>query len=150
MKVAIGAIFVIVSQLIPVTSMGRPVADIGLVVRHEGRGTLGTQSVHHNPQKACQVSGQIIDVIEYTPSRGSAKGVYLSLSSHDKEVTVHLGPKWYVSQLPISFTIGDYISVIGFEGNIQDETVVIAQEILHPQGRYSLRDSRGGALWTGR
>lgn len=144
------ASIITMSLLLSAPLMAKPVADIGLIERHEGWGTLGTNNLHANPNKRCQVSGHITDIVEYYPSKESAKGIYLILASGDITTTVNLGPKWYVEQLPLHLEVGDYISVFGFDTQMEGEPVVIARELIHPQGQYSLRDYNGVALWTGR
>jgi hypothetical protein len=71
------------------------------------------------------------------------------LKSDQGNITVHLGPAWYLSQKRFSPNVSDMLEVIGSKIRQNRGTVIVAKEVTKDGETLMLRDDQGFPLWKG-
>jgi hypothetical protein len=99
--------------------------------------------------KMVKFDATIVSVERFTPRKGMSYGLYLSVRTLDnEEVSVHLGPTWYLDNQEIQFAAGDRISVRGSHVIYNFNPVIIASVIEKEGAQLILRDKRGQPKWN--
>ena len=91
--------------------------------------------------------GDIVEVQRI--ARGRHQGVHLTVAMGSEQVTVHLGPDFYVDGQPLKLAKGDKVEVKGARTTVNGQTVVIALEVRRGDQVLALRDTGGMPLWRG-
>ncbi len=111
-----------------------------------GMGGMGARM--YDTQTVETIRGEII-AIEKVAYRGSrAYGIHLLLKTSAGNVSVHLGPSWYIARQHLKLAPDEMIEVTGSRVTYQGQPVVIAAEIRKGHQSMMLRDSRGFPLWS--
>ena len=100
-----------------------------------------------DPNSMTAFQGDIVDVQRI--ARGRHQGVHLTVAMGSEQVTVHLGPDFYVDGQPLKLAKGDRVEVKGARTTFNGETVVIALEVRRGDQVLALRDTGGVPLWRG-
>jgi hypothetical protein len=114
-----------------------------------GWGTGSKYGRMYNPQTVETVSGKVVMVDKVTPMKGMSSGIHLVLSTDKGDVSVHLGPAWYIDRQDTSVKAGDTVEVKGSRVEIAGKPVVIAAEVKKGDETLMLRDESGIPLWSG-
>ncbi len=81
-----------------------------------GSGGWGAGSVYqrmYNTATVAAVSGEVVSIDKLTPMKGMNYGIHLLVKTGDGDVSVHLGPAWYVERLDTKINKGDRVDVKG-------------------------------------
>ena len=113
-----------------------------------GKGMRGKGPMY-DPAKAETVTGQVVEVKEFTSMNGMRQGVGLTLKSGDKTVLVHLGPKFYIDQQTVKIAAGDAVEITGVKADRRGQDVFMAGQIKKNGEVLKLRDEKGMPLWAG-
>jgi hypothetical protein len=95
------------------------------------------------------VSGEVIKVDRITPMRGMSSGVHLMVKTDKGEVSVHLGPQWYLENQDIRIEPKDTVEIKGSRVTIQGQPALIAAEVKKGDQVLKLRDDAGIPMWAG-
>lgn len=72
-----------------------------------------------NPKTVETVSGEVMKVDKIMPMRGMSYGIHLTLKTDKGDISVHLGPAWYIDKQEPAIKVGDKIDVEGLQGHLQ-------------------------------
>ncbi len=117
-----------------------------------GGGGWGMNSKYgrmYNPQTVETISGEVVKVDKVMPMRGMSNGIHLLVKTDKGDVSVHLGPAWYIDRQDTSIKVGDKVDVKGSKVEIAGKPVVIAAEVKKGDETLVLRDEAGIPLWSG-
>jgi hypothetical protein len=95
------------------------------------------------------VSGEVAKVEYATPMRGMSAGVHLLLKTAKGEVSVHLGPAWYLENQDVKLEPRDLVEVTGSRVTIGGKPTVIAASVTKGAEVLKLRDESGRPVWAG-
>jgi hypothetical protein len=97
------------------------------------------------------VTGQIEAVEEMWPGgQAAGGGVALRLKTGEgKQVTVHVGPAWFVDEQLPDLKAGQQVTVTGSAVMWQDQPVLIAETVEREGKTVRLRDEEGTPQWAG-
>lgn len=111
-----------------------------------GMGGMGARM--YDTRTVETIRGDII-AIEKVAYRGSrAYGIHLLLKTAAGNVSVHLGPSWYIARQHLKLAPDEMIEVTGSRVTYEGQPIVIAAEIRKGHQSMMLRDSRGFPLWS--
>lgn len=122
----------------------------GSAVYAKGRGwESGSRYTRmYDPATVDTVSGEVVKIDKITPVKGWSYGVHLLLKTDKEEISVHLGPGWYVEKQGGQFAPGDRIEVKGSRITYKGKPVIIASEVRKSDKVLQLRDDNGLPLWS--
>ena len=67
-----------------------------------------------------KVTGEVAKVDTITPMRGMSGGVHVALKSEQGEVSVHLGPQWYLENQDVKIEPGDRVEITGSRARLRE------------------------------
>jgi len=95
------------------------------------------------------IKGKVDSTGSFRPASHAASGLRLKVTTSDgKALTVHCGPREYISQQGFTFKKGEEVTVTGSEVQMGKRTVLMATEIDAGGKMLKLRDSQGNPTWT--
>ena len=96
-----------------------------------------------------KVTGEVAKVDTITPMRGMSGGVHVALKSEQGEVSVHLGPQWYLENQDVKIEPGDRVEITGSRVTVEGKPTIIAAEVRKGDEVLQLRDAAGVPVWAG-
>ncbi len=102
---------------------------------------------YYNPQTIETVSGRVL-AIERVAGRGPFAGIHLTLKTRTGELSVHLGPSWYIDKQALRIAPHDTIEVTGSRVTYHGKVVLVAAEVRRGNETLMLRDAQGLPLWS--
>lgn len=75
-------------------------------------------------------------------------GVHLSLRTREGEVSVHLGPSWFIDNQELHLALEDRISVTGSHVRPNGVETIVAVEVRRGEEVLHLRSSDGMPVWV--
>ena len=106
-----------------------------------------TYSRYYNPKTIETVSGTVLG-IERVAGRGRFAGIHLMLKTRTGELSVHLGPSWYIDKQALKIVPHDTIEVTGSRITYHGKVVLVAAEVRRGNETLMLRDTQGYPLWS--
>ena len=107
----------------------------------------------YNPQTVTTVQGQVEDLGSYgmrgwrvTPGM-ALQGLVLKTAKGN--ITINLGPPWYVSKQGFTLQRGDTLEVTGSKVTKDEKTVLLAAEVKKSGQTLKVRDKKGVPLFQG-
>jgi hypothetical protein len=95
------------------------------------------------------VSGEVVKIDRITPMPGMSAGVHLVVKTDKGDVSVHLGPQWYLENQDVKIEPKDKVEIKGSRVTIQGQPAVIAAEVKKGDQILKLRDEAGMPMWAG-
>lgn len=95
------------------------------------------------------ISGSVVSSDQISPDKNMSAGIHLLLNTDNGNITVHLGPAWYIDNQDILISKGDNISVTGSKVSYNGDLIIIAKEVKKGDQVLRLRDDNGYPLWSG-
>ncbi|BDV43559.1 hypothetical protein GURASL_24820 [Geotalea uraniireducens] len=114
-----------------------------------GWGANGAYQRLYNPTTVETITGIVEAVDKVTPMRGMNYGVHLVVKAGDQDVSVHLGPGWYIERLDTKIVKGDQVEIKGSRIMVKGKPVLIAAEVKKGESTLKLRDDNGVPVWAG-
>ncbi len=103
-----------------------------------------------NPGTVEALKGSVVSVEMITPETGMSTGIHLMLKSEKSgNVSIHLGPSWYIDNQDIQFVVGDVLEVKGSKITYQNAPAIIAMTVQKGDQVLNLRDGKGNPTWNG-
>ena len=117
--------------------------------RGGGWGMGGQYQRKYNPATVETISGEVVSVDSITPLQGMSGGVHLQLKTPKEEISVHLGPAWYLNNQDMQIQLRDKIEVKGSRIVFSGQPTLIAAEVKKNDRVLKLRDLNGFHIWSG-
>jgi hypothetical protein len=114
-----------------------------------GWGPGGAYGRMYDPKTVDTVTGEVVKVDRITPMRGMSGGVHLVLKTDKGDVSVHLGPQWYLENQDVKIEPKDTVEVTGSRVTVQGQPALIAAEVKKGDQVLKLRDTAGTPVWAG-
>ena len=73
----------------------------------------------------------------------------MSIFTQAGDITIHLGPEWYIDSQILQLKVDDNVIVTGSKVTYEGNLVIIAKEIIKDGQVLNLRDDIGFPLWSG-
>jgi hypothetical protein len=119
--------------------------------RHGGSETQNRQ--RYNPQTVTTVKGQVESLGSYGATGWrAAPGMRLQglvLKTDSGNITINLGPPWYVSKQGFYLKTGDSLEVTGSKVTQDDKIWLLAAQVKKDGQTLKVRDEKGVPLWRG-
>lgn len=97
-----------------------------------------------------EIKGSVVSVDKITPESGMSVGIHLVVKTEKNEnISVHLGPAWYIDNQEIQFATGDVVMVKGSKVTYQNAPAIIAMTVGKGDQVLTLRDKKGNPNWNG-
>lgn len=105
----------------------------------------------YDPKTVETVTGQVVTVdhIGGKGGRGRGYGVHVVLKTDKEEVSVHLGPGWYLEKQGMKIEAKDSIEVHGSRVTYEGKPAIIAATVKKGDQLLKLRDDNGVPAWGG-
>jgi len=114
-----------------------------------GWGPGGAYGRLYDPKTVETVTGEVVKVDRIIPMRGMSGGVHLVLKTDKGDVSVHLGPQWYLENQDVKIEPKDRVEVKGSRTTVQGKPALIAAEVKKGDEVLRLRDDAGVPMWAG-
>jgi hypothetical protein len=95
------------------------------------------------------LSGTVIKVERITPTGGRYCGVHLTVKTEDEEISVHLGPAWFIDSLNTAIEQDDILEITGSRISYQGKPAIIAAILDKGDQTLILRSENGVPVWSG-
>jgi len=121
-------------------------------MKWRGSGGWGPGSAYgrmYDAKTVDKVTGEVATVDSITPMRGMSGGVHVALKTAQGEVSVHLGPQWYLENQDVKIEPGDRVEITGSRVTVEGKPTIIAAEVRKGDEVLQLRDAAGVPVWAG-
>jgi hypothetical protein len=113
------------------------------------RGVMGGYGGRYDPQTVETVSGEVISIDRVAYGRGRYYGVHVVLKTAAGELSVHLGPSWFVDRQTMKIAPHDALEITGSQVTYDGKPALIAAEVKKGNESLRLRTVDGFPLWRG-
>lgn len=103
----------------------------------------------YNPASEETVTGKVTAIEQTVSKHRFGYGVHLQLQCGTKNISVHLGPAWYLERNGLAVAVGDTLQIVGSRITLQDGPALIAAEVKKGEQTLRLRNDQGIPLWSG-
>ena len=103
----------------------------------------------YDPTTVETINGEVVSVDRITHMTGMRYGVHLMVKTEKGEISVHLGPGWYIENQEIKIEPKDKIEVKGSRIIFDGKPAIIAAEVMKEDKILKLRDKDGLPAWSG-
>ena len=103
----------------------------------------------YNTNSVETLTGKVIRAEEFTSRKGMSNGYHIILKTDQEEISVHLGPAWYINNQDEKIAVGDEISVTGSRVEYEGKTVIMAAGVSKGEDEMILRQDDGFPVWAG-
>lgn len=130
--------------LLPAVALAQP-----MPMGPHGRGPMyGMQYMHlFDPATVATVSGTVVR-LERVPMRRHT-GVAAVVKTAEGELSVHLGPDWFIDHQELQLAPGEAVQIRGSRMTFAGKPAMIAIEVKRGADTLTLRDERGVPVWVG-
>ena len=111
-------------------------------------GMRGSYSRLYDPHTVVTVSGRVVSVEKVAYRSGRSYGIHLLLKTASEEISVHLGPSWFIDRQSLKIAPNDTIEVTGSRVTYDGKPAIIAAEVKKGSETLELRDSNGYPKWS--
>jgi hypothetical protein len=144
-------VFTVISMLSLLLATSVFAAQRGMQWR--GSGGWGGGSAYnkmYDPNTVETISGEVISVDRFTPrGKGMGYGVHMMVKTDKEELSVHLGPGWYIENQDVKIEPKDKVEVKGSRVTFAGKPAIIAAEVKKGEETLTLRDTNGFPVWSG-
>ena len=126
-------------------------AQIGIKFRGSGDWCIGDPYEQTFTNSNLEtVSGQVMSIDTVTPMPGMSSGIKIMLKTSREDVTVHLGPAWFILYQDMSLSVNDKnVEARGCRTVINGKPVIMATVLVRKNKVLLLRDKDGVPYWCG-
>lgn len=121
-------------------------------MRGQGSGKWGSGSKYgrmYNPGTVETIRGEVMSVERITPMQGMRYGVHLMVKTKKEDISIHLGPGWYIENQDVTIEPKDTVEVTGSRVTFDGKPAIIAKEVRKDGKVLILRDENGYPAWSG-
>ncbi len=94
------------------------------------------------------ITGRVASVDEVTPVSTATRGVRLMVVTPKEEISVMLGPSWFVANQDVRIDPGETVEVTGSRVVIEGRPMIIARQVVKGDLVFRLRAQDGRPLWS--
>ena len=103
----------------------------------------------YDPKTVETIRGMVVSLEEFTLVRGMPPGVQVIMQAESgEEISVFLGPQWYIEDQDFEIQPKDTISVKGSRAVFEGKPALIAAVIFKGDRILKLRDENGVPVWS--
>lgn len=96
------------------------------------------------------ITGTVYKIDTVTPMSDMSRGIqFIIKTTGSEEITVHLGPEWYILRQDMNLNINDVVDIRGARFSLNGKNVMAAFEIRVKERVLMLRDQDGIPYWCG-
>jgi hypothetical protein len=97
------------------------------------------------------ITGTIYKIDTVTPMADMAKGIQfiIKTTGGNEEVTVHIGPEWFVMRQDMNLNVNDNVEIIGARFSLNGKNVMAGYQVRTSDRVLMLRDDDGIPYWCG-
>jgi hypothetical protein len=114
-----------------------------------GWGAGGQYARLYDPKTVETIAGEVVKVDRVTPIHGMSGGVHLVVKTDKGDVSVHLGPQWYLENQDVKVEPKDTVEIRGSRVMVQGKPAIVAAEVKKGDETLKLRDEAGVPVWSG-
>jgi hypothetical protein len=115
-----------------------------------GWGSGGQYQRMYNAKTVATISGEVVAIDKITPLEGMSSGVHLRVRTQDRqEISVHLGPAWYIDNQDIQIQLKDRVEITGSRITLAGQPTIVAASVKKGDRVLVLRDRNGFPVWAG-
>lgn len=121
-------------------------------IRWRGSGGWGPGTPYskvYDPKTVETISGEVVKVDTITPRKGMSAGVHMSVKTDKEEISVHLGPSYFIENQDVKLAAKDKVEVKGSRITFDGKPAIIAMELKKGDEVLKLRDDSGFPVWSG-
>jgi hypothetical protein len=140
------------AALVMAASVAAAQTATGRGMKWQGSGGWGAGAPYartYDDKTVEALSGTVVKIEHVTPMRGMSAGVHLILKTNAGEISVHLGPAWYIERQDVKLEPGDAVQVKGSRVTFQGTPAIIAAEVKKGDEVLPLRNDSGVPVWSG-
>ena len=122
----------------------------GITFAQRGLGRAGGRQGYraYNPKTVETLSGEVTKIENITSRRSGFFGIHVLLKTDAEEISVHLGPSWYLDKQEVQIHTGDKIEVTGSRITFDNKPAILAATVKKGDLVLKLRDENGFPLWS--
>ena len=102
----------------------------------------------YDPKTVETVRGEVISVDKIAPRKGMSYGLHVVLKTDKEEISVHVGPGWYLEKEGFTLAKGETIEIKGSRITFRKKPAIIAAEVKKGDVLQKLRDENGVPVWS--
>ncbi|MBI5186236.1 MAG: DNA-binding protein [Nitrospinae bacterium] len=118
-------------------------------IRGGGWGHGSQYCAMYDTQAVETISGKVMSVDKITPMRGMNYGIHLMVKTEKEEISVHLGPGWFLENQDMAIETNDQVEITGSRITYEGKPALIAAEVKKGGNVLVLRDKNGFPAWSG-
>lgn len=121
-------------------------------VRWRGSGGWGPGTPYtrmYDPKTVETITGHVIKLDRITPLKTMAAGVHMTVKTDKEELSVHLGPAFYLENQDVKIAPKEKVEVKGSRVTFEGKPAIIATEVKKGDEVLRLRDDNGFPMWSG-
>jgi len=103
----------------------------------------------YDPKTVETISGEVTSIHEIRPMKGMSQGIHLRVKTDKEEISVHLGPAWFIENQDVKIELNDKVEIKGSRITFSGKPAIIAAEIKKGDELLNLRDENGSPVWGG-
>jgi hypothetical protein len=103
----------------------------------------------YDPKTVETITGQVVKVDRITPLKPMSAGVHMIMQTDKEQISVHLGPGFYVENQDVKIESKDKVEVKGSRVTFGGKPAIIAAEVKKGDEVLKLRDENGFPMWSG-
>ena len=103
----------------------------------------------YNPSTVETITGEVVSVDKITPMQGMRYGIHLTVKTDKENISVHLGPGWFIENQDMQIKAKDKVEVKGSRVTVDGKPALIAKEVTKGDSTLVLRDESGFPAWSG-
>ena len=111
-----------------------------------GMGGMGARL--YNTETVETIRGEVVAVQKVAYHGRRSYGIHLLLKTASGNVSVHLGPSWFIERQAMKISAHERIEVTGSRVTYEGHPAIIAAQVRKGKQTMMLRDSRGFPLWN--
>ena len=118
----------------------------------EGEWWLGAGTPYskmYDPKNVETIKGEVVKVDRITPMKAMSYGVYMIVKTDKEEISVQLGPWWYLENQDVKIEAKDTVEVRGSRITFFGKPAIFAAEVKKGDQVLKLRDEDGYPVWSG-
>ena len=121
-------------------------------VRWRGSGGWGQGTAYskmYDPKTVETISGEVVKIDTIMPLKGMSAGMHMSVKTDKGEISVHLGPGYFIENQDVKIAAKDKVEVKGSRITFGGKPAIIAAEVKKGDEVLKLRDDSGFPVWSG-
>lgn len=95
------------------------------------------------------ISGEVASIEKIMPMKGMSYGIHMMVKTDKENISIHLGPGWFIEKQDIKIMPKDKVEVKGSRITYEGKPAIVAIEVKKGDDVLKLRDESGFPVWSG-